>query len=696
MAMAAHQKAPVLSFSSAVSAAPPPSSPCPPTPTPTPTHASFSSSSQGMGIKTVVVDANAIIEGLNLAKYLAHQISTVTVTEVLEEVRDPRARAHLASLPFDIKCVEPEEEAIQKVIQFARATGDIQSLSKVDIKVIALAYTLEAQIHGTAHIRSQPPPTLYNPVHQRREKDPLGWGSNVPNPEEWVQFPEEGEGDEEQPDPTSHILGLKDLNIENKSDCRSDGGMTVDGVENFNYARKPDSFEVGRPVVPYSEEPLGPDENLSTQDAISEATHSFDSASKVGNVSEGAKDVEKLSHQGKSFHERLGQRNTHIRKGSRARNYPVKSVVPVPEGKSMVSAGIDASRGELEDVPDVEWEKAMSRSTRRKHIKKALNLKDAANGSLANITHDFESFSTSQGHDEQESLDSGDAIQAYPGTYKNISSFEAHHKDQHLAEAHTHNSGTEDVFHGFAHGAKCIENVSDSDHNQEKALREMVTQEDFDKSISMVCNGDEHISGESGSLGDELESEPSGMLAPLWSSSIACLTTDYAMQNVILQMGLRLLSPTGVQVRELHRWMLKCHACGQVTRQVGRIFCPRCGNGGTLYKVSVTVGANGCIQGGRSRRVNLRGTRYSLPMPKGGREGASLNPILREDQLPQRLLYPKVKKGSSAAVLEGLSFSEYSYKGAEKKFETILPVREATAIFSGRRNPNDKRMGRRH
>ena len=39
------------------------------------------------------------------------------------------------------------------VIQFAKATGDLQSLSEVDLKLIALAYTLESEIHGIQHSR---------------------------------------------------------------------------------------------------------------------------------------------------------------------------------------------------------------------------------------------------------------------------------------------------------------------------------------------------------------------------------------------------------------------------------------------------------------------------------------------------------------------------------------------------------------
>lgn len=37
---------------------------------------------------------------------------------------------------------------------------------------------------------------------------------------------------------------------------------------------------------------------------------------------------------------------------------------------------------------------------------------------------------------------------------------------------------------------------------------------------------------------------------------------------------------------------------------------------------------------------------FSLPMPQGGRDAITKNPVLREDQLPQKFLYPKTKKKS--------------------------------------------------
>jgi hypothetical protein len=42
---------------------------------------------------------------------------------------------------------------------------------------------------------------------------------------------------------------------------------------------------------------------------------------------------------------------------------------------------------------------------------------------------------------------------------------------------------------------------------------------------------------------------------PSWESFITCVTNDFATQNVILHMGLWLLSPLGIHVYELHRFV---------------------------------------------------------------------------------------------------------------------------------------------
>ncbi|XP_016174546.1 uncharacterized protein LOC107617322 [Arachis ipaensis] len=160
------------------------------------------------GVSVAVVDANAIIDGGEKLHSLADKF--VSVPEVMEEIRDPVSRHKLSFLPFTIDTMEPTPEAINKVVKFARATGDLQTLSDVDLKLIALTYTLEAQIHGTQNLRESPPPVQTVNVPRLPEKDMPGWGSNVPNMEEWEALEHQAE---DKSNSNSRILPLKDLNL---------------------------------------------------------------------------------------------------------------------------------------------------------------------------------------------------------------------------------------------------------------------------------------------------------------------------------------------------------------------------------------------------------------------------------------------------------------------------------------------------
>jgi RNA-binding protein NOB1 len=42
---------------------------------------------------------------------------------------------------------------------------------------------------------------------------------------------------------------------------------------------------------------------------------------------------------------------------------------------------------------------------------------------------------------------------------------------------------------------------------------------------------------------------------------VGCVTVDFAMQNVLLQMGLNLVAVNGKRIRQARRWMLRCYAC---------------------------------------------------------------------------------------------------------------------------------------
>ncbi|KAI7490471.1 putative 20S-pre-rRNA D-site endonuclease nob1 [Hortaea werneckii] len=124
---------------------------------------------------------------------------------------------------------------------------------------------------------------------------------------------------------------------------------------------------------------------------------------------------------------------------------------------------------------------------------------------------------------------------------------------------------------------------------------------------------------------------------------VGVLTSDFAMQNVILQTNLNLLSPSLNRVKHLKNFVLRCHACFQVTKEMSKQFCPKCGQP-TLTRVSCSTDANGefKLHLKKNMQWNTRGDRYSIPKPVhgstngrlvgGGKGGWGNDLILAEDQ----------------------------------------------------------------
>ncbi|KAM4833792.1 RNA-binding protein NOB1 [Thomomys bottae] len=174
---------------------------------------------------------------------------------------------------------------------------------------------------------------------------------------------------------------------------------------------------------------------------------------------------------------------------------------------------------------------------------------------------------------------------------------------------------------------------------------------------------------------------------------VGCVTTDFAMQNVLLQMGLPVLGLTGLMIREARSYVLRCHGCFKTTSDMTRVFCAHCGNK-TLKKVSVTVGSDGTLHmhfSSNPKVLNPRGLRYSLPTPKGGKYAVS--PHLTEDQrFPQLRLSRKARQKTDVFApdyIAGLSpFAENDISSRS----AMLQVRDGT-LGAGRRrlNPNASR-----
>ena len=123
---------------------------------------------------------------------------------------------------------------------------------------------------------------------------------------------------------------------------------------------------------------------------------------------------------------------------------------------------------------------------------------------------------------------------------------------------------------------------------------------------------------QAGTLGDALMGGDSTEQGEVLSVGVACVTTDFSMQNVLLSMGLGLTSPDGRQIRRVRRWAQRCHACFTIVLEGGAQFCPKCGNA-TLVRAKLLVAKNGKVKVAKTRVPTTRGGRYTVAAPTGGR-----------------------------------------------------------------------------
>lgn len=116
---------------------------------------------------------------------------------------------------------------------------------------------------------------------------------------------------------------------------------------------------------------------------------------------------------------------------------------------------------------------------------------------------------------------------------------------------------------------------------------------------------------------------------------VALATTDFPMQNVAMMLHIPLVNVDGRIIKSLRRHILRCHACCEIVTDVMRQFCPKCGSGDTLKRVAYTVDDEGKVTYyiNWRRPLSVKGTKYRLPKPRGGRHGTNKFVVLREDQL---------------------------------------------------------------
>lgn len=178
----------------------------------------------------------------------------------------------------------------------------------------------------------------------------------------------------------------------------------------------------------------------------------------------------------------------------------------------------------------------------------------------------------------------------------------------------------------------------------------------------------------------------------IWPMAAALATTDFAMQNVLLQMNLHLVSPGDLQrIWSVKTWVLRCHACFKICRDMQKQFCPSCG-GATLLRASCSTDSAGVfsVHLKRNMQWNNRGNVYSIPKTHHGSasgKGVKPNLILREDQIEyQREIKQKERQKERDLLdpdyLPGILTGERRDSGSRPR------------VGHGRMNPNQGRPKR--
>eukprot|EP01026_Neomeris_dumetosa_P067831 TRINITY_DN6627_c0_g1_i7.p2 TRINITY_DN6627_c0_g1~~TRINITY_DN6627_c0_g1_i7.p2 ORF type:complete len:559 (+),score=79.66 TRINITY_DN6627_c0_g1_i7:63-1739(+) len=520
-----------------------------------------------------VVDANAIITGTRVDR-LGDVV--VSIPEVLSEVRDKKSREFLDQLPFGIRTMHPEAPYINRIRTFARETGDLQVLSEVDVKLLALSVQLDIKKCGSDdHLRKTPLPARSRGRKKGHRK--LG-GSKLPgwdyikNPEDWSELDKEEEDENEGDNFAQHASRIKKgvFKAEQQSTTQDDSirtdefsfGFDADEVQYYGYEEEAE-IEVDFEIV---------DDQVHL--IISEIV--FEEAE--GSVDDlDFWDVEQSQEESDECDDKLPQ---------------------------------------ILEYPDIQQP-------------------DVVTTNVINQTQKDLNSQNEQDNNEEWQI-----------AYKSRNAQRRRQRKQYKREQRQKQVQDE------TQQSTEVESVTDAEIQSNFESQEKMTR------------------------------------------AVQCVTSDFAMQNVLLQLGLQLRSPDGRRITEVRQWALRCRGCQFVVRESGRIFCPTCGKA-TLDKVEVTVGSNGAECVGMRKFYCLKGTRFPLPKPKSGRYAK--NPILSEDEL---MMQVKKLKNSSRFGQGKISWMdpfapEY---GPDTWHQTTL-VREGSDQLNTyalnanwRRNPNARKM----
>eukprot|EP00941_MAST-03F_sp_MAST-3F-sp1_P004517 g4517.t1 len=597
----------------------------------------LSSKSPARRLKHLVVDSGAIIKGIPLAN-LAENLWTVD--EVLLEIKDKRARQALDNLPTELQCREPSPDALKFIATFARKTGDLRGLSNADMKVLALTYMLEKENNGTSHLRSEPPNN--NRIGTVKNSSVGGSARALKLQSKAVKEKKSVTSSE-----MTFTYGLNlivrnlDANIDEK--LLQNTFMPHGKVISVCVMRSKNGKSRRFGFVAYEE-----------SGSASNALRALDGFELNGKPLKIALWKPREALVGKSEEDLSASTNGGEEKTievsalTKSENDVEKETFTMPKtctwGKAMTDAKKENSSLKVEE-PEKNEERKMTALERRVQRRKKK----------------LEEMKQLQEKADQE---------------------EEEEEEERKKEESEKMSRAEDEKNGSEYRSRIVGKI---DISMNKTIL-IDKEEDENDTVGWITPGDGAVAASTGQgwgrSSSQFDCEATAR------ASVGCITTDFAMQNMMLQIGLHLLSANGMVIRRLKQWVVRCDGCFTIHKDTSKLFCGKCG-GDSLRKLAVTVNKDGTSRYhyNRSHLMQpVRGCRYSIPKAKGGRAGqGSRDLLLRADQLHRGDWRLKAGKKTELRSMFGADVVD------KMGLVGRLGVGASVIIGMGRKNPNQRR-----
>lgn len=528
----------------------------------------------------VIVDSGGFIANAPI-KDLAPNV--YCIQEVVNEIKDKATKQRLQVLPYSINFREPSADSIATVSAFAKKTGDYRSLSATDVKLIALTYQLEKEHVGTSHLRCEPSKKPESVIITSRRNDTQ--------------------------DSTIAGFYLGDLNKHH--DKPTQKKKVVDDLINSLEKLKVAVEEV---KTDFTRSPSYEGEQLTTSETVYSSFNYW---------REPLLDLDNLLDPSLLASAGTTTTTTSRTSVSKASNKPALPPKPshlcASPSKKSPSSSTSSSNGGVFGVDDVTspdyddflyWKADLCLSP--DEIDCMLLHEGGDVGSEGKREKEKENQERKRMKDgdeeEEEEVSSWGDLGRKARVEEDIPVTREKQDLCSMLEGKVMEGGTDD-----------LSEDEEDEEQQQPTVMSPTSSGGFGggwitpKNISAIKKEGND---------DEDRAEP---------VKVACLTTDFAMQNVLIQMGLNVIGVNGKVIKRARSYALRCYGCFKLTFNLEKRFCPHCGNQ-TLKRVSIKVNDDGTLQYFISLRrpISAKGKNQTLPPPKGGKH--STDPIVFEDQ----------------------------------------------------------------